>query len=296
MNPSDECPKRSNGIRRLTTAWAVFVVVLMAASRFKADENQRDTKILAAWRDRIAKLETEGAQEFNRLRELLRSRSTSPTSWTQSDLETMLNDGKPFELQPKGKEEVADWTHPDFGIQLYLHFENDVLKGWGLGGASPRMLSKHAKPRRFGIDSRAETIRQIVRPISICVWLTAMITAVVSRKCAWPAAQAMLASALVYGAATVVSPNYNLTFQGVFSNDPMFWALSMYALALVALARTWPSGAAGTRFTTRQLLFVTTWVALLLALGPLGYFALAVFSSGGLLLLFMVFSRQQFAG
>jgi hypothetical protein len=55
-------------------------------------------------------------------------------------------------------------------------------------------------------------------------------------------------------------------------------------LALAALATTAPAIRKRPQFRLRELLMLTTAVAVLLAMGPLGYFALAVFGMGALVL------------
>ncbi|MEX0936704.1 MAG: hypothetical protein WDZ59_02510 [Pirellulales bacterium] len=265
----------------------MFLVVLVAATWFKAHENHRDTRIQAQWRERIAVLEAEGKVEYQRLVRLI----ASTQNVSRSELEAKLNNGRQFDLQANGSRLEARWTHPDYGIPVHLSFENDMLRSWNMSGGSPAMLPGNAQPKPRRFDSQAETIRHAAQLISAYAWLVAFCVTVARPKHVWLAAQAMLALALAYGAATVVSPVYSLTIRGIVSNDSLFWAAMMYLVALIALSTACPAKVRKLQFQLRHLLLAITCAALLLVIGPLGDFALCVFAGGFLVLVTLLVPR-----
>lgn len=293
-NPSD-LPSTT---RLSTGVWLLFLVVLLAACWYKADENRRDRERQAAWETRIATLQVESREEYDRLLQYFRS--GRDRGILRQELEQELNDGQPFDLQPDGDRQEAHWTHPKYAIPIELRFYDNKLTGWGMSSGSPMALPENAQPPPLRFDSTAEGIRESARTISVYLWVLTMLAtfglqARCDRKRAWYSSQLMLAAALVYGGATVVSPSYDLTIQGIFSNDPMFLAVMLYLGSLIALATTWPTRARP-QFRLRQLLVAFTAAALLLAMGPLGYFALCVFAGGGLMLMGMLGMRREGAG
>jgi hypothetical protein len=116
-------------------------------------------------------------------------------------------------------------------------------------------------------------------------WLVALGVAVISRRFGLVAAEAMVVISLACGTAWLVSPLYDLSLQGIVSNDSLFFALLMYLLSLSLLAFRLPNDKLPRfQFQVRTLLSVTGLVAILLAMGPFGYVALAALSAGAVLL------------
>ncbi len=285
--------------RLISVVWILFLFFLLAACWHKADENRRDHERQAEWGKRIAKLQLESREEFDRL--LKYFRAGRDRGIMRQEVEQELNDGQPFDLQPDGDRQEANWTHPRYAIPIELRFYDDRLTGWGMSSGTPMSLPENAQPPPLRFDSPAERIREIARTVSVYLWVLMMLAAFGlqarhDRKRAWYSSQLMLATALVYGGATVISPGYDLTIQGIFSNDPMFLAVILYVGSLIALAATWPATHTRPQFRLRQLLVAFTAAALLLAMGPLGYFALCVFAGGGVMLMGMLRMRTEGAG
>ncbi|MCO6044456.1 hypothetical protein NG895_11125 [Aeoliella sp. ICT_H6.2] len=278
--------------RPAVVLWTVFLVLLVAGGWYKSVENSSDWERQVAWQAHMSQLQAESRQELARLDAFFESDRASPL--TRADLERELNDGQPLDLEESRGRLMVDWTHPKYNIPVRLYFDGDQFEGWRMSGGSPEELPGNAKPPRTSHSSTAERIRKRIPGIATVVWVAAAVVACVGRRDAvlWPAAQVMLAASLAFGAATVVSPNYNLTVEGIFSNDPMFLAVIMYVLSLFALAIHWPDGLPTFHFKLGHLLLIFTGVAVLLAAGPFGYFAICVFAAGGVLFWLLLAFRQ----
>lgn len=271
-------------------AWTAFLVLLTACGWYKAIENQRDWDRQIAWQTRMATLSELSRVEFRRTKDFLQSVQGKLLSL--KDVERELNNGEPFSLRQVDDRQVAEWMHPAYGIPAVLSIEDQKLMGWNMSGGSPMQLLGNAQPMQIRYNSQAEQFRKAVRPMAVIIWVAAAVLASIRSRYSWVAAQSMLASAMTYGAATVVAPNYNLTFQGIFSNDSMFYAVIMYAISLAAMAWRWPSRDWKPQFQLKHLLVATTASALLLAMGSFGYFALSVFAGGALILWLMLWKMQ----
>ncbi|QDU54228.1 hypothetical protein [Aeoliella mucimassa] len=279
---------------RLAIAWIAFLAVLLSASAYKAQENRRDLAQQQAWHERMAQLQEDAQQEVQRVDTLLESLWKQPGA--RATLEQELNNGQPFEVHESEGREVANWVHPEYNLPVQLSFSGDELRGFSLRGANPGALPENAQPRMIRLKSRAERIRQAVRPIAIACFVVAVLIACFVHRYSWIAANLMMFAALTYGAATVVAPNYNLSVQGIVSNDAMFFAVIMYLIALAAMASTWPTVRHELQFRLRELLVAFTLAAILLSMGPLGYFALVVFAIGSGLLFTLVRLRTKADG
>jgi hypothetical protein len=91
----------------------------------------------------------------------------------------------------------------------------------------------------------------------------------------------MVVLSVACGMAWLVSPLYDLTLQGILSNDSLGIALVMYVVSLGLMAfRVRHHQLLKFQFRVRTLLTITGLVAILLAMGPFGYVALAAISIG----------------
>src|SRR4029079_2225950 len=102
------------------------------------------------------------------------------------------------------------------------------------------------------------------------------------------AAEAMLVLVLACGTAWLVSPNYDLTPNGIFSNDVLFFAAIGYVVSLLILSWRLAGDREGPRklqFSLRTLLAVTAVASILSAAGALGYLAPAALSAGAIFVL-----------
>jgi hypothetical protein len=181
---------------------------------------------------------------------------------------------------------IANWTHRRYAIPLRTEFEGDRLVAHSARGGSMQRWKKYPQPVRVAISSPAESVRRFIAAWVGWLWLAALAITILSRRYGLIAAEAMLAISLVCGAAWAVAPNYTLTVQGVFSNDPLFFAAVMYLSSLVCLAlRLAPrlddlDRSLRLRFRIRTLLIATGVIAAFLAMGTFGYFALLVLTIG----------------
>ena len=110
-------------------------------------------------------------------------------------------------------------------------------------------------------------------------WLAAIACWIVLRN--WRlAAQVSLAAALACGMAWLVNPFYSITWNGVFSNDNLFFAALMLVAMRALLGMSSQKRSAKTplisefRFRVFDLLVIVTAAAILLTAGPFGYVTL----------------------
>ena len=82
--------------RLISGVWILFLFFLLAACWHKADENRRDHERQAEWGKRIAKLQLESREEFDRL--LKYFRAGRDRGIMRQEVEQELNDGQPFDL------------------------------------------------------------------------------------------------------------------------------------------------------------------------------------------------------
>lgn len=267
------------------TRWIVWLLVLsviLGFSLWKADENHRDREQQQAYSQQIKQHEAEGAQEYSRLKQLRNDLRDDPNA--RRRLEQELNNGRPFDYEQEGRRDIARWYHPEYGIRLEFRFEEDRLVGTSMRFSTSLIQASLPQPLRFSRTSSAEAIRRRVPTSAAFVWLAGLAVTIASRKYGLVGSEAMLAASLAFGAAHAVNPGYTMTVRGIFSNDPLFFAVAMYVASLIALAVRMPPLKGRFRFRMLHLLVFMTALAVLLAMGPLGYFAIAVFAAGAVLL------------
>ena len=261
--------------------WTLVLASILTLSWFKDAENRRDREQQLAWREHLAVLQVESEAETKRLRSWLKSLSSHPDAKQEAGQE--LYAGGPLPLAKEGNYDVARWAHPKYGTQVELTFLGDNLVGTGSRSGTGLLQSANPQPPRRAFDSKAEVIRQSIITPAILFWFLALIVAGVSTRFGRIAAEFMLAASLVYGAARLLNPAYTVTLQGVFSNDSLVFAALMYVASIVLFARRWPRDQTTIRFSLRTLLAMTSVVAFLIAMKPVGYVAIAVFAVGAML-------------
>ncbi len=104
---------------------------------------------------------------------------------------------------------------------------------------------------------------------------------------------------MVCGVAWLTAPNYTITVQGILSNDSLFYAAVMYVVSLACLGHRLAAELLHLdcplrfRFSLRSLLVVTAIVAVLLGMGPFGYFSLCLLVIGAALLAARIVSVSE---
>jgi hypothetical protein len=284
MTSGDPNAIRSPSPRRaLTIVWVVFLSALFAFGSYKSSINRRDDEMQAQWRAKIDQRQKEIEIEWPRRTAWIRSLPKHPDS--RQKLETEFNGGQPFDLNNDGRRQTLKWSDPIYGGELELTFENGVLIGHGAHWGTGRLGRLYPQPAQLGSIGWTESWRlALIRP-SIGVWISALIAAIAFSGQRELFAQVMLAAALTCGTAWLLHPHYSWTWNGIFSNDMLFFAVPMIAfgVAMTANAMAARPDAIRPRYSLRMAFIAMTVAALLLATGPFGYMALAV-ATGCLLL------------
>lgn len=262
-------------------AWLVVLSLIIGLGAYKANENQRDRDQQAAYQQELDRLEREGSAEYQKL-----------SAWTK-DLfnqdnarqatRDKFNGGKPWPTREEGDYEVATWQHPNYGIELQFTFNGDNLVGFGASTGTSLLQKVMPEPPAFSRSGPAEEFRRWVPPIAGPVWIVAFAAAVFAPRLGRVAAELMLAASLATAAAHVTAPYHSLSARGLLTNDALFFTLVMYLASVVMLAVRTPPSHTRVRFGVRDLLLLTTAVAVLLALGAFGVLSLAVLCAGVLI-------------
>ncbi|MEX2315819.1 MAG: hypothetical protein WD669_01615 [Pirellulales bacterium] len=264
---------------RFAVAWLLFFLAIFGLGSYKAWENRRDAAVQQDWHVRWKKLQAQAQTQFTLLREQARILLGKPNS--QRQLEIDWNAGEPFELKREGARDVAVWEDPKYGCHFELKFNKGVFTGWsanwagGLGKLYPR-------PAQFSRTGKAASVRRQIAKFSLYGWLVFFVAWWILAQHRCLLSQILLAAALAYGMATLVHPNYTLTWRGIFSNDNLAIAAALVAVSIVLLAamlvaaRPDARSLFPVRFGLRRLLGAMTVIACLLAVGPLGYLVLIV--------------------
>jgi hypothetical protein len=265
--------------------WLVFLSLVFVFGWRKSVENAREAQALRAWEVEHAELTKAGQIEWTRFIAQLDSLHAKPGS--QKALEDELNGGVPFDLQPLEPGEsrnnetrkVFNWTHPKYGADYSFEFDNGVLVGRGAHwGGVPETL--HPRPKLTARTNSVERLRQHITRFASYTWLAAIACWIVLRNWRLLCAQVSLAAALASGMAWLVNPFYSITWNGVFSNDNLFFAAVMLVLSAALLGISSQKRAARPplmsefRFRLFDLLVIVTIAAILLAAGPFGYVTL----------------------
>ena len=269
---------KSSNARIRWTCWLAVLVAILSLSWLKVDENQRDRDQQRSWRIGIRKAQAVNQLEAEELVGWLRDLNTQANS--RQKVRDGLNDGKPFEVKEVNHLEIAMWKDPQSDIALELKFDGELLVGHVINFRTGPLLQSFPQPEQFSYHSWLEVLRESVISSAIALWFIAFSVAILVRKWGRIACEVMVLTSLAAGAAWLVSPIYSLTVRGVFSNDNLFYALMMYMVSLGMLAYYVPRSDLSPRFSLRGLLAITTAFAVLLALGPLGYIAMAYFVFG----------------
>lgn len=218
--------------------WALILLVALIGTGYKVVENSRQRSASAVWHHQIAQLTEDGMrwreQSVARLREL----QGQPNARQQ--LEQELNSSRGFQLKDAGQLRTAAWSDPTYGAQLELTFDGDTLVGHHLNWGTSDLIRLYPEPPRVAFTSRAEQFRQLAVAWCPWVWGVALVTFLFAPRANRIFAEVMLVAALAYAVAQLLSPIYDLTLQGIFSNDGLF--LAGLLLGASSLAMAWRSG------------------------------------------------------
>jgi hypothetical protein len=278
------------GVSPRIILWLLALALILGFGWYKSYENRADRERREAWELRRQRLQAESQQEYKRLVDWLRSVHSQPGGRQQ--IMEKLPGGDEFQFHDEGRRQATSWTHPEYGIQLQLGFEDDQLTS--IAASAGEVAAVYPMPEQMATSSRAEAVRNVAVAWGAWLWLGLLLVALASRSHGLAAAEAALAAALVCGTAWAVSPYYTLTPRGIFSHDRLIFAALKFLGSLVILAirmtplMTRAERPRGPQFSLRTLLAVMGLTAVLLAIGPLGYLAICVFAVGGVFFLVVV--------
>lgn len=264
---------------------AAFALIVWLA-QYKAQENRASRLADRAWQDQMAQLRSDQAEAFQALQK-------KPTSIASADqarawLTDWAGDPTVVKTTIAGEEETISCRHPHHGVELEYTFAGE-LTGSTLRSNLDTLTAMYPQPVDISRTGTAEQIRQALISLLGFLWLVAVTLSLVSRRWGMASAWTALLVTFALGAAWVVDPLYSLDLRGITSNDTLFGFLIMYPIAIGSLANhyVWRSrqakasrGTPPVQFNLRSLLLVTTVTALLLAIGPLGYLAVATIVVG----------------
>ncbi|WP_145062329.1 hypothetical protein [Adhaeretor mobilis] len=267
--------------RRLTVLTLVLAVIL-AGAWYKERENRRDWETQTAWNQKIERLTSDGLKHKEIMVAQVRSWWTKPNGL--SKVESEWNDGEPLELTQMDDLQHATWIDPKYNIEHKFTFRDGIVIGHGTGWGPRSVLATYPRPANFSRSSEAESIREINLGCAIILWFHLFLASLATKDSRWLEEGAII-TAITAGVAWLVDPIHSISWHGIFSNDNLVFALIMLVLSgvLLAIRRADAAVGWGFRFSLRGMLIAMTAVALLLALGPVGYVALAV-ASGAVLL------------
>jgi hypothetical protein len=261
-------------------AWLLPVAIVLGLGWYKSAENRWGVDEQMALRTKAHRLEAESQTLYQELNVWAQGlyKATNPAD----EIFDKLNGGQPMNRERQGDYEVINWKRPEYGIRMEFTFSGQTLIGHGSHRSSVGLPG--AQPETLRAQSGfAESVRRSILPYAVVLWFLALAAAITSRRHGRIASEAMFVVSLLCGAAWLVSPLYTLTPQGIFSNDPLVYALLMYVASLVVLVWRRPiSASAKFQFRLQTLLAITGGVAVLLAMGEFGYVALAVFTVGAI--------------
>jgi len=168
-----------------------------------------------------------------------------------------------------------------------------------LAGGAPTSSKSPPPPPVVRFTSLAERIRRFAARWLAWAWVLLLPFALFSRRREIIAAQAGFAVAMAYAVAQLTAPNYSLTSQGIFSNDPLVMAALMFLSSVVLVAKRSPTSLQGLKqmkFRLTSILLVTTMCAIAAASGPLGLVAMIAFLFGLLLYISVLALKTPLAG
>lgn len=263
--------------RAWIAAWVIFLAAIFSYGWYHARQVEQFHLETTRWHYALAKYQERSTEEVIRVRELLAVPFGKPGS--QREAERIVNRGQPFDLRKQGDLDVTNWHDPDHLVQISMEFRDGVLVGLSVSGEDGSFSKRNPAPTPLWTKLGETWRRRFIR-IAVWTWIVAGATWLIPSRHRLMAAQAMLAAASVAGAALAVHPGYSISWQGVFSNDHLFYALVMLVISVIALARTLRRQSSRSSFRVqfglRHALIAITILAILLAAGPFGYFTLAV--------------------
>ena len=287
----------ARGTSRQMYFWAAYVGLLLGCGWWKDAGNREDIQRQSKWQAFIGELRVESKQHYDEVLEWMRLNSSQPGS-RQIMQQRFGSDYTGTTLEEDDREEVK-WVHAKYGFVIEATFLDEHVIGHGARWGSGDVEQIHPPPPVVRFTSLAERIRRFAANWLAWAWVLLLPFALFSRRRGMITAHAGFAVAMAYAVAQLTAPNYSLTSQGIFSNDPLVMAALMFLSSVVLLAKRSPTSPQPLRqmkFRLRSILLVTTMCAIAAASGPLGLVAMIAFLFGLLLYISVLALKTPLAG
>jgi hypothetical protein len=261
--------------------WSAYVGLLLGCGWWKDAENRADLQRQSQWGARIGELRIEAKQHYDEVVEWMRLNSSQP-DFCQV-IQQRFNGDYTRTLLKEGDREEFKWVHVKYGFVIEATFLDEQVLGHGARWGSSDVEQIYPPPPVVRFTSQAERIRRFAASWLAWAWVLLLPFALFSRHRGMIAAQVGFAVVLAYAVAQLTAPNYSLTSQGIFSNDPLFPAALMFLSSVVLLAVRSPTSLQRLKqmkFRLRSILLVTTMCAIAAASGPIGLVAMVAFLLG----------------
>lgn len=276
--------------------WAAYVGLLLGCGWWKDAENREDIQRQSRWQAYIGELRVESKNHYDELVDWMRMNSS------QVDAREMFERrfAGEYTLTSRDEGDLVEtrWVHSKYGYAVNVTFQDERVIGQGASWGSSDVERISPAPPVVRFTSRAERIRSFLASWSPWVWLALLPLAWFSRRRGMAAAQVTFAVALAYAVAQLTAPNYSLTSQGIFSNDPLILAAVMFLSSVALLANRSPTSLRGLKqikFRVRTILLFTTLCAIAAAAGPIGWVAIAAVVCGAPLYLLTLALRASWS-
>ncbi len=214
--------------------WIVVLALIIVSAGRKAAENSRQRAESAEWHSKITQLTGAGLKQRDALVARIRDLHGQPNSRQQ--LEAEFNGGKAFAVTADGDRLAAAWIDPTYGMRSEVGFEADKLVSHSVQWGTGDLTRVYPEPPRIAFTSRNEQVRQLAVALLPWLWGLSLAVFLLVPVARLVASETMLALAIAYGTAQLVAPVYNLTINGIFSNDALFFSAVMLLVSTIAVS------------------------------------------------------------
>jgi hypothetical protein len=276
--------------------WAAYVGLLLGCGWWKDAENREDIERQSRWQAYIGELRVESKNHYDEVVDWM-GMNSSPED-AREKFEQRFAGEYTLTSRDEGDRVEARWVHSKYGYAVNVTFQDKRVIGHGANWGSSDVEQVFPAPPVVRFTSHAERIRRFAARWLQWAWLVLLPLALFSRRRGMIAAHAGFAVALAYAVAQLTAPNYSLTSQGIFSNDPLVVAALMFLCSVVLLAKrstTSLQRLKRMKFRLRTMLLLTTLCAIAAAAGPLGWVAIGAVACGAPLYLFVLTLRAPWA-
>jgi hypothetical protein len=219
------------------TLWIVVGLIVLALLAYRVVQIHRLAAATLQWQAKTAAADAASKAIEAQILALFHQHAGK---WRQEDLEFAINQHRPFVLTTTNNpgEMEAQWKDPVSGRPFHFSFYNGRWLGMGSNWGTKYL------PRQPGMTPIEEDLERCRRAfagfnsgIGPAIWIVLVFAFLLLRRWRPILAEALLALALLCGAAWLIHPGYPLTLWGIMRNDMLFWAALMLISSSVLYAR-----------------------------------------------------------